>query len=77
MEEFIKQFSEQFDDTDEELFTPNLVFHDLEEWSSLVGLAILNMIAKKYKVKLSPDELKKAVTIKDVWELVKVKLNNN
>lgn len=76
MDEFIKHFSEQFEDTELDVFTPELVFHDLEEWSSLVGLAILNMIAKKYKVKLSPDELKKSVTIRNIWEMVQTKKNN-
>jgi len=35
------------------------------------------MIAKKYKVKVSPDELKKAVTIQDIWELMEAKSDNN
>lgn len=52
MEEFIKNFANQWDDTEATAFTPECEFHELEEWSSLVGLAILNMIAKKYGVKL-------------------------
>lgn len=74
MEEFIKHFSEQFDDTDMDEFTPELVFHDLEEWSSIVGLAILNMMIQKYKVRLSPGELANAVTVRDVWEIVQEKV---
>ena len=73
MEEFIKNFANQFDETDEELFTPECEFHKLEEWSSLTGLAILNMIAKKYGVKIAPAELKACVTIKDVYDLVESK----
>lgn len=74
MEEFIKNFSAQWDETDASEFTPECVFHDLEEWSSLVGLAILNMVAKKYGVKIAPAELKACVTIKDVFDLVQSKL---
>ena len=74
MEEFIKNFANQWDETEPEAFTPDCVFHDLEEWSSLTGLAILNMIAKKYSVKIAPAELKAAVTIKDVYDLVQSKL---
>lgn len=73
MEDFIKNFANQWDETEPEVFTPDCVFHDLEEWSSLTGLAILNMIAKKYGVKIAPDELKAAVTIKDVFELIQSK----
>lgn len=74
MEEFIKNFANQWDETELDEFTPDCVFHDLEEWSSLTGLAILNMIAKKYGVKVTPAELKAAVTIEDVYNLVQSKL---
>ena len=73
MEEFIKNFSAQWDETDVSEFTPECAFHELEEWSSLVGLAILNMIVKKYGVKVAPAELKACVTIKDVYDLVESK----
>ena len=73
MEEFIKNFSAQCDETDASEFTPECEFHELEEWSSLVGLAILNMIVKKYGVKVAPAELKACVTIKDLYDLVESK----
>lgn len=73
MEEFIKNFSAQWDETEAEAFVPECVFHELEEWSSLIGLAILNMIAKKYSVKIAPADLKACVTIKDVFDLVESK----
>ena len=74
MEDFLKNFANQWDETEADVFTPDCVFHDLEEWSSLVGLAILNMIAKKYGVKIAPAELKAAITIEDVYNLVQSKL---
>ena len=73
MEEFIKNFAQQWDETDASEFTPECEFHELEEWSSLTGLAILNMIAKKYGVRIAPAELKAAVTIQDVYNLVQSK----
>jgi acyl carrier protein len=73
MNEFLKNFGMQWDETEASEFTPECVFHDLEEWSSLVGLAILNMIVKKYGVKVAPAELKACVTIKDVFDVVQSK----
>ncbi len=73
MEEFVKNFANQWDETDPEVFTPDCKFHDLEEWSSLIGLAILNMVAKKYGVKIAPAELKAAVTVQDVFDLIQSK----
>lgn len=73
MEEFIKNFAAQWDETEMSELTPDCVFHDLEEWSSLTGLAILNMITKKYGVRIAPTELKACVTIQDVYNLVQRK----
>ena len=49
--DFLKNFANQWDETEIEVFVPECEFHELEEWSSLIGLAILNMCAKKYGVK--------------------------
>jgi acyl carrier protein len=68
--EFILNFGNQFDDTDVSTFTMETRFRELEEWSSLVALAVLNMIAKKYDVKLKPDEMKPAQTIQELYDLV-------
>lgn len=74
MEEFIKNFAAQWDETEIDVFVPECEFHELEEWSSLTGLALLNMIAKKYGVKIAPAELKACVTIKDVFDTIQSKL---
>lgn len=73
MEEFIKNFADQFDDTPLTEFHADTEFHDLDEWSSLVGLAVLSMIAKKYEVKISPAELRNAKTVADVYQLIQNK----
>lgn len=73
MEEFIKQFAAQFDDTELSVFNAETRFHDLEEWGSLTGFAVLNMIVKKYGVKISPAELRTCETIQDVFNLIQSK----
>lgn len=70
MNEFIKHFGDQFDDTDVSDFTPETRFRDLEEWSSLNALAVLNMIGKKYGIKILPDEMKPTQTIQELYDLV-------
>ena len=71
--EFIQNFAEQFEETEVSVFTPETVFHDLEEWSSLVGLSLIAMIDDEYDVTIKGDELRAAKTINDVFELVKSK----
>lgn len=73
IQEFVANFAEQFDDTEMDVFTPETAFRELEEWGSLTGLAILNMIAKKYEVKITPAELKSVETVIALFELVQSK----
>ena len=49
---FIANFADQFEDTDPEEITAETKFHDLEEWDSLIALAVLNMTEKKYGKKI-------------------------
>ena len=70
MNEFINKFANIFDDTNLDEFSPNTIFRDLEEWSSLHALATLNMIEIKYSVKLKAEEMKQANSIKELFDLV-------
>ena len=72
--EFIQNFADQFDETDINEFTPETVFHDLEEYSSLVALSIIAMINEEYDVTLKGDDMSAAVTIEDLFNIVKSKM---
>ena len=48
LNDYIASFADQFEDTDPEEITATTRFHDLDEWDSLVALAVLNMSEKKY-----------------------------
>lgn len=73
--EFVKNFAAQFDDTDASEFTLETRFRELDEWSSLNALAILNMIGKKYSVALKPEEMKPTNTVRELFDLVSSKIN--
>lgn len=73
--EFIKRFANQFDETDENEFLPETRFRDLEEWSSLIGMGIMNDIWKKYGVKITMMDFMSVSTIAELFELVKSKLS--
>jgi len=73
--EFIKNFAAQFDDTDVSIFTLETRFRDLDEWSSLNALAIMNMIGKKYGLILKPDEMKVTNTIQELINLIELNKN--
>lgn len=67
---FIQNFANQFDDTELDEFAPDTEYRELDEWDSLIGLAVLNMIDKKYGVKLNFTEMRGTETIQQLFDLV-------
>lgn len=68
--DFIKKFVDQFDDLELADVTPDTVMRDLEEWSSMIGLSLLNMAEKSYGVTLTFDELRNAITVQDLFDTI-------
>ena len=73
LKEFIANFADQFDDTDASEILATTEFHELEEWDSLIALAVLNMAEKRYGKRISFDEMKKCVTVEDLFNVVAAK----
>ncbi|RGY85540.1 acyl carrier protein [Parabacteroides distasonis] len=73
LDDFI-QNAEQFDETDASVFTPETVFHELEEYSSLIALSIIAMIDEELGVTIGANEMRSSVTIKDLYDQVMAKV---
>ena len=73
IEEFIENFVDQFDDLELADVKPESVMRDFDEWSSMIGLSLLNMADKEYGVKLTFDELKHAITVKNLFDVIQKK----
>lgn len=71
IEEFVENFANQFDETDANEITAETAYHDLEEWSSMMVLAIIAMANIDYDVTLTGDDIKNSVTVKDLYKIVK------
>lgn len=71
---FIEHFAEQFDNTELSAFTPETVFHELDEYSSLIALSIIAMVDEEYGVTLNANEMSAAITIQDLYNTVNSKL---
>ena len=74
LEEFVALFAEQFDETDASLIKSDTKFHDLEEWSSLIGLSLIAMVDEDFDVALKGDDVKTSVTVEDLYNKVIAKL---
>lgn len=73
LNDFVKSFADQFEDTDPEEITAETVFHDLDEWDSLIALAVLNMTEKKYGKRITFDDMKQCVTVENLYNVVSAK----
>jgi acyl carrier protein len=74
LEEFVVLFAEQFDDTDPSVITSDTKFHELDEWSSLIGLSVIAMVDEEFDVALKGDDVKNSITVEDLFNRVIEKL---
>lgn len=72
--EFLENFASQFDDTDASEITLGTKFHDLDEWSSLIGMSVIAMAKVSYNKTISGTELKACEKVEDVYQLIASKL---
>lgn len=70
IEDFVRLFAEQFEETEASLFLPTTEFRDLDEWSSLIGLSIIAMVDEEFGVALKGNDFRQANTIADLYEIV-------
>lgn len=73
LDEFVKAFAAEFDDTPEEQFTPATNYRELDEWGSLVALSIISMIDDEMDVQITGADLRASKTIEDLFNLVSSK----
>ncbi|MDR1653370.1 MAG: acyl carrier protein [Prevotellaceae bacterium] len=70
IKEFISNFANQFEDTDQSVFTAQTCFRDLEEWSSLIALSVMAMVDEEYDVRLKGNDMRNANTIQELYDAV-------
>lgn len=71
--EFITHVAEQFEDTDVSQIVASTKFQELDEYSSLIALSLIAMIDEEYDVTIKGNELRSAITIEDLFNIVKNK----
>lgn len=70
LDEFVKAFAAEFDDTPAEQFTPATNFRELEEWGSLTALSIMDMVEEEMGVEITGADLRNTKTIEELYNLV-------
>ena len=72
LDEFVVLFQEQFEET--EGIEATTVFHDLEEYSSLIALSVIAMIDEEFDVAIKGDDMSTSVTVADLYSKIVAKL---
>lgn len=68
---FLADFASAFDEISVEDLSLSTNFRDLDEWSSLCGLAIMSMIKDNYGITITPQEMRNSETIEDIYNLIR------
>lgn len=64
--EFVKNFANQFEETDFAVFSPETKFRELDEWSSLIALSVIVMLDEEYGIQIENKDFKNLETIADI-----------
>lgn len=70
LQEFIKTFADQFDDTDLSDITAETEFHLLDEWSSLTGMGVIAMAKTQYGKTITGKEIRECETVEELYNLI-------
>lgn len=73
LNEFIKGFAEQFDETDISEFQADTYYQELDEWSSLSAMSIIAFVKTNYNKTITGKEIRSCETVEELFELIQSK----
>lgn len=72
--EFIKKIELEMDEIVPGTIKPTTNFRELEQWSSMMGLIFIALIDTEYNVTLNGNDLITCITVQDLYDVVKSKI---
>lgn len=73
LDEFVKAFAAEFDETPEDQFKADTEFKTLEEWGSLTALSIISMVDENMDKIITGADIRASKTIEDLYNLANSK----
>lgn len=70
LKKFIENFADQFEETDADEIKAETPFKELDEWTSLIALSVIAMVDEEYDVAIKGDDIRKATTVEDLFNIV-------
>lgn len=73
IDEFTKQLEGEFEDLEQGTITPDTNYRDIPAFNSMHALIIIAFIDSEFDVLLTGEELRKANTVSDLYNLIQAK----
>ena len=73
LDEFVKAFAAEFDETPEDQFKADTEYKSLEEWGSLTALSVIAVAMEGFGKKITGADLRACNTIEDLYNLIQTK----
>lgn len=73
LDEFVKAFAAEFEETPADQFKADTVFKSLDEWGSLTALSIIALAMEEFEKKITGADLRGCNTIEDLYNLIQSK----
>ena len=73
LDEFLKAFAAEFDETPEDQFKADTEFKTLDEWGSLTALSIISMVDENMDKTITGADIRASKTIEDLYNLAESK----
>jgi acyl carrier protein len=74
LEDFVRKFADQFEETPNEEFSKDTEFKALDEWDSMSALTIIAMADEEYNVTIKAEDIRNAETINDLADIIKLRM---
>jgi acyl carrier protein len=74
LNDFVKQFAEQFEEIDGSKFNGDMRFRDMDEWDSMHALSVIAMVDAEYNVTITGDDIRNSQTVEDIYNIVKSRI---
>lgn len=68
--EFLENFANLFDETDQSKISAKTEFKSLDEWSSLMSISVISMVDEEYNVTINGDDIRNANTIEELFNII-------
>ena len=70
IEEFITSIEDQYDDIERGKIKPQSKIREAFEWNSINSLIIIALIKTEYDVDINAEDLRNAITIQDLYDII-------